>query len=187
MKDEKNIFIKEDVKDNEEVVLAIKPHPWYFAKTGLVIIATIAIILLLFYKFGAGKVTSYTIFGGMIICGYLFFRNYYCWSKTHYLITNERIISYDQLSWFNKSMKEANLGDVLFMSHEIKGVMNNMLNIGSIVIRTSGVTEEELVLRNIPNPYDVEQKIAQCKKKYTGKGIKEEPEKELKPKRPIIR
>lgn len=172
---------------DEKVLLMIKPHPWFFSRILLIIVISVIVILISFYFLGASAVTSYLILASAIITIYVFSRNYYCWSKTHYLLTEERIICYEQEGWVSQTMKEATLNDILFISHEKKGVTNHLVNRGTIYIRTSGGVEEEIVLRNIANPYEVEKKIAEIKRKYTGSSFKEEPKKPVKHERPLIR
>lgn len=174
-------------RKGEKVILAVKPHPWFFSVVLWYVIASVAIILVLtHYKISSG-ITNWVILALAIVVILKFVRDYYCWSKTYFLLTTERIISYEQNGFFSQSMKEGSLKDILFISYEKNGVTNHIINRGTIYIRTSGVVEEEITLKNIPNPYEIEQKITEIKKIYTGEDLRQTQEEKPKKQRPIIR
>lgn len=154
---------------NEEIKLVIRHHPWYFFKPFCWSLIPLIIILITFYKAGASIYSSYALGIGLFIIVYIWLGSWVCWSKTIYLLTNQRIISVTQESWFTREVAESNLELILFISHKISGPLRTLLNMGSIHIRTSGVVEEEIVLKDISNPYEVQRKIVETQKEYTGK------------------
>lgn len=158
------------MKEKEEIVIfSIHQHPWFFAKFICTILFFALLVFISLYFFGASKITSYIIIFGISYSIFSFFYNYYLWSNTQYLLTSSRIISYEQKKLFHKEMKEALLANSLFISHETKGIVNNIINRGSISIGTSGIDKEEIVLKNISNPFEIEQKIIEIQKKYSNR------------------
>lgn len=155
-------------QDDKEVVLEVVRQHWKFLIMPIIkIIGLLLILAVLFYFFGASIVTSYAIYIVIIWILYIIAVNWFKWANTIYLLTNHRIVCVYQLGFFKRVVSEAVLENILFLSHKIEGLSNTMLNVGSIHIRASGVTEEEIVLYNIYDPYLVQQEIVQAQKKYT--------------------
>lgn len=149
----------------EKVTLVVKPHWLFFVVPVLKILAIMAVFLVLLGFFGASQITSYSFFFVLAIIVYIISINGFKWANTVYLLTDHRIICVYQMGLFNRVVSESTLGNILFISHKIKGPLATLLNVGSIHIRASGVTEEEIILEGISDPYTVQQQIASCQKK----------------------
>ena len=54
------------------------------------------------------------------------------------LITNERIISIEQLSFFNRTVSETELSQVQDVKHVSRGMLSNLLNFGNLEVQTAG-------------------------------------------------
>ncbi|MCL5795262.1 MAG: PH domain-containing protein [Patescibacteria group bacterium] len=164
-------------KEDEKVILAIKQSIITFLPA-LTKILTLWLVVLLIYKFSFyvtwgyyNYLVTYGFFIALAWSLYILFIVWYIWANTIYLVTSLRIMSVEQKGWFSRIISEATLENILFISHKVEGPLQTMLNFGSIHIRASGVVEEEIVFRNINNPYDVQQKIVTSKKEITGKTI----------------
>lgn len=164
--------------EKEEVLEVIKYHGIFLIKPLLLILGLILILITLFYFFGASTISSYALMIVSLAIFYIVAINWFKWANTTYLLTNQRIICVNQESWFKRTVSEATLANILFISHKINGFLATIFNIGSIHIRTSGVVEEEIVLKNIADPYQIQQEIVEAQKKFTGKvaEIKKSPE-----------
>lgn len=155
--------------EKEEVMEVIKYHGIFIIKPLLLILTLIIILVALFYFFGASTITSYSLIIIGLAILYIIALNWFRWANTTYLLTNQRIICVYQESWFKRTVSESTLANILFISHKINGFLSTLLNIGSIHIRTSGVVEEEIVLQNISDPYQIQQEIVEAQKKFAGK------------------
>jgi len=177
-------IIKNSDYNDEKIIILTKQHPWYFTKSIYFSVIFIIAVLVSYYFFAFNKVTIYLLIVGIILTILFFIYEYFTWSKTYYIITNHRVITYDQVGFFSKIMKEVTLQNILFISHEIKGPINNFLDRGDVRIRASGVTEDEMVFKNIASPYDVEKQISYAQKSVNKK---EENTEENKKNRTLIR
>ncbi len=54
------------------------------------------------------------------------------------LVTNERIINIEQLSFFNRTVSETELSQVQDVKHVSRGVLSNLLNFGNLEVQTAG-------------------------------------------------
>lgn len=175
---------------DEEVVLVIKQSPSFFTKVFLMILGAFVLVLISFYFWGASKITSYLILIALVVVGYYFLYYFYRWSKTMYILTNERIVSQRQTGWFAKDINETNLDSIRFVSHSVKGLSQHVMNTGDIYIRSSVAEDGGLKIKNVASPYEIQKKIVETQKKYTSKEAESMSEKEFKKevkKRPIIR
>lgn len=164
-------------KEGEEVMLVLKQHPvvfifplkklWFW---GLWILEIIFVFLSYFFTWQLlNIVISYYFYLALVVTIYLFITAWYCWANTIYLLTNERIIVVEQKGWFSRVISESTLVNILFISHKVEGPLQTLLNFGSIHIRSAGAVEEEIVLANISDPYEVQQEIVSDQKKITGR------------------
>lgn len=53
------------------------------------------------------------------------------------LVTNERIISIEQLSFFNRTVSETELSQVQDVKHVARGMLSNLLNFGNLEVQTA--------------------------------------------------
>ncbi|OGD67105.1 hypothetical protein A3F08_00920 [Candidatus Berkelbacteria bacterium RIFCSPHIGHO2_12_FULL_36_9] len=155
-------------KDDEKVILVIRQSPWVFFYPGLIVILVIALYLAFFYFFQNKGFAFYSAMATLIIVVYIISRTWFVWWSQVYLITSDRVLSVEQKGWFDRSMSESNLENILFINHEVKGPVQTMFNFGNVRIRASGVVEDELVFTNVYNPYEVQQEIVKAQKEKTG-------------------
>jgi uncharacterized membrane protein YdbT with pleckstrin-like domain len=157
-----------DQKEGEEIVLVIRQHAWVFFPVILQIIAIIVLAVMVSWFAKSSNITSWATIIAILIAIYLVFRTWFMWNSRVYIITDDRLISVDQKGWFNHSVSEANLENILFINHEVKGPIKTIFNFGDVRIRASGVNEDELVFFNVTNPYDIQQIIVKVQKQKTG-------------------
>lgn len=169
-------------KQGEKVLLVLKQNAIVFLAM-IVKVITLWLIFILLYKFSFyipwgwySYVLSAWLWIAIIGSLYMIATRWYTWANTVYLLTNDRVLSVEQASWFNRVISEATLWNILFISHKVEGPIQTVFNYGSIHIRASGVVEEEIVLRNVSDPYEAQQEIVGAQKKITGRQatIKEE-------------
>lgn len=145
-------------REDEEVILLFKQNAWVFAKMGLYILLAANLLVFAFILLGAGGIFSYLLLIFVLGAGFLVGLKWYLWANSIYLLTNQRIIEMNQESLFHRVISEIDLDLVQDISSEVKGPIQVFLNFGTIHIKT-GTTEAGLDLKNISDPYDVEQEI----------------------------
>lgn len=151
-------------KENEEVIIVLRQHFWVFAIPILEIVLALLIYIIIFHFAGASAITSWATIIFLAFSLYIFTRAWFIWWNQVYLITNERALAVDQRGWFHKTVSEANIDNILFINHEVKGPIETLFNFGDVRIRASGVVEDELVFKNVADPYDIQQIIVRNQK-----------------------
>lgn len=150
---------------SEEAIFAIHQHPWFFFKPGVKVIAAIVILVLVIKFAGLSGIFSIAFAVLGLFIAYETAQVWFRWTNTTYVLTNERIIAVAQNTWFSRSVTEAPLANIMTVNHEIAGPIHSMLNFGNVAIRSSGATENEIVLKNVYDPFDVQQRILDTAKK----------------------
>jgi len=155
-------------KEDEEIILIVRQHPWYFFVPAISILAVFGVLAMIFIFFRSSQVLSWATVVALAMSLYILARAWFVWQSQTYVISNERLVGVEQRGWFTHSVSEATLENILFINHVIKGPIKTMLNFGDVHIRASGVTEDELVFRNVANPYEIQQLVVKAQKTKTG-------------------
>lgn len=186
----KNFSNNEDI-ESEDIIFVLKQSPSFFGRIFFICVVAIILIFISFYFWGASKITSYIILVSVAVIAYYFSYYYYRWSRTMYILTNDRIIAQKQTGWFAKILDETNLDNIRFVSHSVKGINQHILNTGNVFVRSSVAESGGLKMENIANPYDIQKTIIDTQKKHSSKvaeGMSEKDfQKEVRKKGPVIR
>lgn len=160
---ESGAFIFRGQRSDEEVILAVRQHPWVLIKKSFWIFAAIIVIVISLALFGASAITSWIIFAMLMFILFYGLYNWFLWWNGNMILTNQRIIQCIQTGLFSRKILEAELGRIQDAVCEIKGLTDSMLNIGSIQLQTAS-NEKILTIEGIFNPYDIQQKIMNAQK-----------------------
>lgn len=165
----------EGQKEDEEIFIFIRQHPFIFLKEAVILIFSVALLaIIIYFQQGVGGIFAYAFFILLVVNLSIWARQIFIWSRSVYIITNQRIISVDQKGFFYRTMAEANLDKIQNVSHTIKGVWQTVLNFGSVAIQTAGYDQKNIVLEQIPHPLAAQQEIMKIASEYGGAPIKVE-------------
>lgn len=150
-------------RKGEKVLRVVRNHP---------IILTLPIIKTLFFL-ALGILTLIQWpgeYSGLVLivcvlaaCG-VFSRSYYDYSQSVFLITNDRVINVDQEGFWARKITETDLDKIQSATSQTSGIWRVMFKFGNLIIHTAGTSrEEEIVVKNIPNPYEVQQSIGKIR------------------------
>jgi len=168
--------LKEDLEfDNqrkdEEIAIIGRRHPWILAKVGIVVVVSILAVVLIFMIFGASMISSIVLIAALIFVVIYGFIRWFVYANDIFILTNQRIINIDQGGFFSRRVSEAELGNILNVSYEIKGPIKSLLNFGEVNIDTSGSDNNALILKNVENPHFIQEKIVSLQKKSQNQTI----------------
>lgn len=159
-------------RSNEEVIFVIKRHPWVLAGAGFIVIILTIILILAVLLFGLAHFTSFLIVGVVLFFVIFGFYQWFIYNNYLYILTDQRIIIIEQNGLFGRKIIEAELEKIQNITTEIKGPIRTLLNFGSVTLRTAGI-DPIMVLSNVDNPYEVQQKIIKYCKKYSSTSPKD--------------
>lgn len=143
----------------EEVLFVVRSHPFVFLRTGLGIVGLLIALVVIFAFFGASGVSAWATFIIVPITLAVGFREWFIWSNSTYILTNERLIAVSQSGFFSRDLSEVVVRNILTVNHSVKGPFQTFLNFGNVNIKVSGTSEDEILLRAVADPYSLQQKI----------------------------
>lgn len=148
----------EGQRPDEEVRDVINSHPYIVYPPGLrsVLGISAAVALFLFVP-----IVWYLSLVLILISIIYFFNAFYSYRETIAIITNQRIFAVNQRGFFKRQVAETDLNKIVDVTSETQGFTKTLLKYGDLIVRTAGAHEQgNIVLKNIPHPYNVQQLIA---------------------------
>ncbi|MEY2985851.1 MAG: hypothetical protein RJB24_80 [Candidatus Parcubacteria bacterium] len=122
-----------------------------------------------------------------LIILFILFTAFLTWTHYYldsYIVTNQRVLTIDQIDFFHRKVSEADIGNVQDIEVVAKGFFASILHFGDVRIQTAGADQKTLFFDNIPYPYkakDIILKFAEDNRKvelhnaYTYEPTKTEP------------
>lgn len=153
---------------NERVQFILRRHPWTLLHVGIWLVVLLLILTTVLFVFKGSWVTSWVVFLVLPIALLIAGRAWFCWWNSTYLLTNERIIVVDQQGWFQRKVTELNLANIITINHDTGGLWATMLNFGNVNIQCSGAAEQDVALRAVFDPYEVQQQIVRAQRARQG-------------------
>lgn len=169
-KDKVNASIRECVgislESNEEFYLVVRKHWIVLAEVVLFLLILIVVCMGTYFVGDFGGVpfifTFLTIIGmTMLGLQYIFVR----WINNALdllIVTNRRIISYDQVRFLDRKMSQTTIDLVQEVNASTSGLLGNILHYGNIMIRTasdSASNVSDFNMTHIPNPIETSRLI----------------------------
>lgn len=86
------------------------------------------------------------------------------------IVTNERVISIDQVSFLHRTISETELSQIQDVKHVTKGLLSNIFEFGQLEIQTAA---EKIVFRidDVPDPYKTARKVMDLRDEYKRKFV----------------
>lgn len=147
----------------EELSCVAQRHPLTLLFPGLLTVLLWLLPYLAFLLVGVSLwfSLSFLVAGGIGL--YVSYRAFYSWQSSYYIVTSLRVVVINQENFFNRSVSEAELENILTIRYDVPGMLRSIFNFGTVTIQASGVKEEgDVVLLDIPDPYYYQEKIAQA-------------------------
>lgn len=145
-------------RPDEVVKKVVRRHPivFFWPLLQSTIWLAVLVITLVFLGLGTYFYVSAT-FLALIIFSTVF-KASFLYSNSFCLITNQRVINVDQRSFFNRNITETDYSKIQDVTNSTSGMIGTTFNIGKIIIQTAG-KQSQLEIKNIPDPYQVQQEI----------------------------
>ena len=156
-------YFHKKLHDQEEVVLFVRPFGIVY--TIWFLVSAILLFASLYYsfymlRFGFFGVALFLII--FLIGLFSFIKTMVVWRFTAVVITNHRIIDYDQHGLFVRQLSEAPFTNVQDISLSQKGLLSLLLNYGTIKVQTAGASSV-LELSYIREPRQVHEILVELK------------------------
>ena len=147
-------------REGEVVKIVVKNHPFILFVPGLksifFLLLGISTMLMI-----SNEATGLVLVVCIAVAMGIFARAYYDFSQSVLIITDQRLINVGQEGFWKRDITETSLDKIQDVSSHTNGMSRVMLKYGDLIIRTAGATQGgEIKVKSIPNPYEVQQRIA---------------------------
>lgn len=157
------------LKEGEEVKKIVREYVLsHLFAIGIALFFIILPFFLIFPLFQKG------FWGVMIFFFVLFFgiglgsRLAIIWYYNAFMITNERILDFDQKGLFEKTVSESTYDKIQDVSFKMKGFFSTIFGYGTIIIQTAG-TNTNLEIKNVYKPEKIQELIMKIQRETTQK------------------
>jgi uncharacterized membrane protein YdbT with pleckstrin-like domain len=149
-------FPKENLNEQEQIVLDLRPHWWYFARqtAALVVVIALGIASLVF---GLPQAVQIAAAAAILVVLVWFLVRYVVWATTNFVITTDRLI--DRSGVFSRQGIEIPLERVNTV-HFRQTLFERIIGSGDLVIESAGEQGAQVV-NDIRKPLNVQNEIYQ--------------------------
>jgi hypothetical protein len=146
-------FIERD--ENEEIYLAVRPHPIINLSWALVAIIMFFTPLLFKYLTFLSSIPlryqfSFILFWYLITFIYVF-QQFLSWYFNLFVVTNQRVVDIGFTNLLNKHFAEANLDMIQDVSSSVRGLFGTFFNFGDVLVQTASEVNQ-ITFEKVPNP-----------------------------------
>ncbi len=146
-------FIERD--DDEEIYLAIRPHPvinlsWVLIPIVMLFIPFLFKYLTFLNYFPIQYKFSIVLFWYLITFIYAF-EKFLSWYFNLFIITNQRVVDISFNNLLNKHFAEANLSMIQDVSSSVRGLFGTFFNFGDVLVQTASEINQ-ITFEKVPNP-----------------------------------
>ncbi len=147
------------LNEDERVIKVIRSQPIAFAWSiffSLLLICSAAFFMV--PLFGIGRI-GFSVFGFLLVVGiFLGIRVIVMAKYNSFIITDTRLIDWDQRGLFDQEISEISLDEIYDVSYRIKGPVNTAMNVGSIRVQSQD-GEIVFVLHGVKYPEEAQRFI----------------------------
>lgn len=160
---------------NEQIQVFVRKHWIIDVKVAsafflLAVLPTVLYLLGVFYfwngELDLAKLTA--LLGFLVYMLYAMLITYVKWLNEELdiiLVTNQRVISHDQIDLFHREISEANVGQVQDVKGIEKGLFGHLLHYGELVIQTAA-RDIFFTIKNVDKPYEKARAILDLRDVY---------------------
>jgi hypothetical protein len=160
-------------KEGEEIKYLIRKHWIVYCKLGLFLLLMVGVPFI-FYLILELSFNFDDNLKRLISLGFLLYLNvtalisFIRWLEEDLdiiIVTNERVISIDQVSFMHRTISETELTQIQDVKHVAKGVLSNVMGFGTLEIQTAA-EKIVFIIQDVPAPYAMARKIMDLRGKY---------------------
>lgn len=85
-------------------------------------------------------------------------RELFLWGLNRYIVTNQRLLHFEQQSLFNRVIIETPLERILNVSFKTEGMKSAILGYGNVVVQVVGLIDP-MILKNVSSPIEIKDYI----------------------------
>ena len=145
-------------RDGEQILQVWRRNPVTTLKEGLTVVGATLLVVASMRFLGASLVTSLAFGVWLTVVPLYTGITWYRWWNDLYVLTNQRLVDVDQKRLFHRAVAEAPLENIQDVSFETRGIIQTLLNYGTVMVQTAAVTTEIDII-GVTDPQAIQQLI----------------------------
>lgn len=157
-------YLKKILKEDEQAIRLVRRYPVSFL--GRLILAFILIALPFFLMYPLFQWGNWGLlaFGLLLLIAFLYcLRLFIVWYFNLFIITDQRVIDVFQKGFFDRTVSSVIYSRIRDVAYRTKGLFQTIFHYGTVIIEISG-TKVRLEVKNIKNPKEIQEIIANLSK-----------------------
>lgn len=145
-------------RDGEEILFVWRRNLATLLRDGLIVVGLSLAVVYSFAVAGASLMSSLLLGLWLITVPITIGLAYYKWWNDLYVLTNQRLVDVDQKKLFHRAVAEAPLANIQDVSFEQRGIVQTLLNYGTVIVQTASVSTR-IDMVGLTDPQAVQQAI----------------------------
>lgn len=156
----KNNYSFHGQRSDENVIAVWQRHPWSYLKAAITLLLFSLIPWLIYLLFSFTKVFTFATFIILMIAFLWLLLIWFLWRNNLVILTNQRIMHIEMANPIAKKVTEVPLKNIQHISFENRGLISTIFGFGNILLQTAGSSAQDIILKNLADPYDIQQLIS---------------------------
>ena len=154
----------------DEVLIAVFRKHWFsFLKPVLIFVVLFCIsIVILWFWLAIPLILLIVGFVLLLLAISYLLYSFLLWWWDIYILTNIRVINFDQKTLFHRVVSEAELMNIQDTTYEIEGIWQTVFNYGQVKILTAS-SGQSIVFEDVPAPHAIQDRILDIKNRVAVK------------------
>lgn len=159
-------YFFKNLKAEEEVIKLQRQYHLTYAWCYLISFSVILLVFFFLFPLFRLGWWGVLIFILLLTAAILFIlRTFIMWSLNAILITNKRVIDFDQRGVFHKNVSEITFDNIADISYNTKGILPTLFKYGNVKVKTTSV-DNNLELKKVHYPDEMQELLVDCQLKY---------------------
>lgn len=161
-----NLAKKIRIKKDEEIIYAVRRYGLtFFWQFVLVIIFLVIPFLFIFWLFAHSWWGISLFILSLVISLSILIRTLFLWRKNILVLTNQRLVDFDQLGFFEEVVSDIPYDQVEDVHGRVKGICQTIFKYGNVNIQT-GNGKVMVVVDRVKNPVSIQREINRLREGY---------------------
>ena len=154
------------LRQNENLIKVVRQHWFFMVPTFVGWLAVLVVLLIVRYAipFNFWGYWSLIFLLAVLIVAVIISYRFYLWRRNALVITDQRVVYFEQEGILSKTVTELLLPDVMEVAYVKNGINASTWNFGDIKIRTA--SDNTIVIPRLPAPDEVMETINRIRQDY---------------------
>lgn len=155
------------LRDMEHINAVFRQSKWVLIHPVLANLITVALPWYFIWNYDIGGWIPTVLIFWSILVGLHLARELFLWFMNTYIVTNMRLLHWDQTGIFRRTVIETPHERVLNVSYKSEGVLSSLFRYGNVEVQVVGLMEP-MIMKNVTNPQAIKDYLWEMHARHSG-------------------